>query len=172
MIPGHVQRHSDFCQGKRLGKKDHITLWKKPRRPDWMSKEAYREYPNTLHIREFKVNGIVYFTTLLEVATYPKQKLYSLYKRRWEIELHLNSIKTIMGMDRVSCKTPEMVRKEISIHLLAYNMIRKLIVEACNKNSALPWKISFKATLQLVNQFNPRLESVGNKKRIVLYRVC
>lgn len=94
IVPGHVQRRSDFRQGKRLGKKDHITTWKKPKRPNWMSKEAYKEYSNEIQIREFKVNGIIYISTFFDASTYPKRELYLVYKRRWEAELHLNSIKT------------------------------------------------------------------------------
>jgi hypothetical protein len=169
IFPGHTQRRYDFRKGKRCGTKDHITSWKKPRRPKWMSKESYKEYPDTLSIREFKVNGIVYVTTLLDPSIYFKSELHALYKRRWEVELHLNSIKTVMGMDKLSCKTPEMIRKEIGIHFLAYNIIRKLIVEACVLHKALPWQISFKATVQLLNQFAPRGSHTDKRKRKALH---
>lgn len=169
VIPGHAQRRYDFRKGKRLGKKDHLTVWKKPRRPDWMSEEMYNEYANEIQIREFKVNGVVYVSTFLDPSTHPKNELHTLYKRRWEVELHLNSIKTVMGMNSVSCKTPEMVRKEIGIHFLAYNIIRELIVDACIHHDALPWQISFKATLQLLNQFTPRFSPLNKKKRAAFY---
>ena len=103
------------------------------------------------------------------MKTYPKQELYALYKSRWQVELHLNSIKTVMDMDRLSCKTPDMVKKELAAHLLAFNIIRKLIVEACAKHQELPWKISFKATLQLLNQFIPHLAVASANKRMRLY---
>ena len=134
-----------------------------------MSKKSYDQYPNAIQIREFKKHGMVYVTTLLNAKTYLKHELYALYKRRWEVELHLNSIKTVMEMDRLTCKTPNMVEKELGVHLLAYNIIRKLMVEACAKHQALPWKISFKATLQLLNQFIPYLALASIKKRMVLY---
>lgn len=169
IFPGHNQRCYDFRKGKRLGTKDHITSWKKPRRPEWMSKETYKEYPSELQIREFKVNGVVYVTTLLDASIYLKSELHVLYKRRWEVELHLNSIKTVMGMDKLSCKTPGMIRKEISIHFLAYNIIRKLIVDACVLHNTLPWQISFKATVQLLNQFTPRLSNTGKRKKNALH---
>ena len=169
IIPGHVQRRYDFRQGKRLGKKDHITVWKKPKRPEWMSKEAYKEYPNEIQIREFKVDGVIYITTLVDAATHPKHELHLVYKRRWEAELHLNSIKTIMGMDKVSCKSPRMVRKEIGVYLLAYNIIRTLIVEACTVSPALPWQISFKSTLQLLNHFTPCFALLEPTKSDPLY---
>ena len=40
---------------------------------------------------------------------------------RWHAELDLRSIKQVMQMDVLRCKTPAMVRKEIWMHLLAYN---------------------------------------------------
>jgi hypothetical protein len=169
IVPGHTQRRYDFRHGQRLGTKDHIIWWQKPRRPDWMSKTDYDQYPDAIQVREFKRHGMVYVTTFLNAKTHPKQELHTLYKRRWGVELHLNSIKTVMNMNRLSCKTPNMVEKEIGVHLLAYNMIRKFMVEACVKHQLLPWQISFKATLQLLNQFIPHFLSTSGKKRKLLY---
>lgn len=169
IVPGHSQRRSDFNEGTILGEKDHITEWKKPRRPHWMSKETYKQYPKTIQIREFKVNGKVYVTTLMDASSYPKQKLHKLYKRRWEVELHLRSIKTHMGMDKPSAESPARVRKEIAIHLLAYNIVRELMVDGCLKSDALPTQISFKATVQLLNQFNPHFISLPKNKKNALY---
>jgi hypothetical protein len=165
-----VQRRYDFRTGKRLGKKDHITSWKKPKRPEWMSPELYKEYPAEIQIREFQANGVIYVTTLLDLSTYPKNELHALYRKRWQVELHLNRIKTVMGMDKLSCKTPEMIRKEIGIHFVAYNIIRGLIVEASALHDALPWQISFKATLQLLNQFTPLYFNADQRKRKRLYQ--
>lgn len=169
IFPGHIQRCYDFNEGAILGEKDHITQWKKPRRPKWMSQEAYKEYPKEIQIREFKVNGIVYVTTFLDASIYPKKELHKLYKRRWEVELHLRSIKSHMGMDRLSSATPGMVRKEIGVHLLAYNIIRELMVDGGIKGGALPTQISFKATLQLLNQFTPYFISSQKDKKETLY---
>jgi IS4 transposase len=169
IVPGHIQRHYDFNTGTILGENDHITQWKKPRRPEWMSKEAYKKYPAKIQIREFKVNEIVYITTLLDATTYPKKELHTLYKRRWEVELHLRSIKTFMGMDKLSCKTPDMVQKEIGVHLLSYNIVREFLVDGCIKESALPTHVSFKGTMQLLNQATSRSTSLSNEKKAELY---
>ena len=40
------------------------------------------------------------------------------------------SLKTMMGMEMLRSKTPEMVRKEVGVHLLAYNLIRGVMAEA------------------------------------------
>lgn len=165
VVPGHVQRRYDFNKGTILGVNDHITEWKKPKRPKWMSKDVYKGYPNTIKIREFEVNKRIYVTTFMDASVYPKEKLHALYKHRWDVELHLRSIKTHMGMNTLVAKTPSMVRKEIAIHLLAYNIIRELMVVGCIKGDALPTKISFKGTVQLFNQFNLHFPSTPVDKK-------
>jgi hypothetical protein len=39
---------------------------------------------------------------------------------RRQIELDFRAIKTVMQMDVLRCKSPDMVRKEFAVHLLAY----------------------------------------------------
>ncbi len=163
LVPGIKQRVYYFGKGK-----DHIAIWKRPRRPKEMSIEHYQRYPKTIQIREFKTEGVVYMTTLLDCKIYPKHELKQLYKRRWEIETHLNNIKTTMGMDSLSCKSPTMVRKEIGIHFLAYNIIRELMTKACIKHHKQPWQVSFKSTIQILEEFLPCL-LYGHKKKRTLY---
>ena len=110
---GQSQRHYDFRSGKKLGKKDHIVAWIKPRKPEWMTQDAYDAYAETIQVREFKVGGNVYVTTFLDEKQYLKNKLAAIYKRRWDVEIDLRSIKDVMKMDMLVCKTPDMVKKEI-----------------------------------------------------------
>lgn len=170
IVPGIKQRLYDFGQGASLKKKDRIAVWNKPRRPKWMSVEDYQRYPKTIQIREFKIGGVVYMTTFLDTKIYPKHELRLIYMRRWEIETHLNSIKTTMGMDTLSCKSPDMVRKEIAIHLLAYNIIRNLIAQACLRQKTLPWQVSFKSSIQVLEEFLPRLLCSSGHNRSALYK--
>lgn len=152
---GQSQRLYDFRTGEQLGKKDHVVQWKKPAKPDWMEESEYEIYSDEISVREFKVAGKVYVTTFLNNKKYHKGELSEIYEMRWGIEVNLRSIKTIMQMEMLSCKTPEMIRKEIGIHLLAYNIIRIMMAEACSRHGKLPWEISFKGTVQLLNQFMP-----------------
>lgn len=76
-----------------------------------------------------------------------------MYRRRWQAELNLRSLKTVLQMDVLRCKTPEMVRKEIWAHLLAYNLIRKVMAQAAQEYQVAPYTISFKATLQTLKAF-------------------
>jgi len=143
--------------------------WKKPIKPGWMTDEQYLNYPNEIEIREFKINGNVYVTTFLDSKRYHKKELAQIYDRRWDVEVNLKSIKAIMNMDFLSCKTPEMVRKEIGIHFLAYNFIRIIIAMACEKHNELAWKISFKGTVQLMNSFMPHFINSNEEKNKILY---
>jgi hypothetical protein len=166
---GFAQRHYDFRSGVRLGKNDHCVNWKKPSKPDWMLQEQYDSYPTEMVVREFKVNGNVYVTTFLDAKKYHKQELAKIYGRRWDVEVNLKSIKEIMNMDFLSCKTPEMVRKEIGIHFLAYNFIRIIMAEACEKHNEIPWKISFKGSVQLINSFASQFFNSTKQINKILY---
>ena len=75
----------------------------------------------------FRVRCLVIATTLLNADEYTKDDLAQAYRARWNEELDLRSIKITMQMDLLRCKTPELVRKEIWTHVLAYNLIRTIM---------------------------------------------
>jgi len=54
-----------------------------------------------------------------------------------------------MGMNILSCKTPEMAIKEIRVHLLAYNLIRLMMAQSALFADINPRSISFKHCLQI-----------------------
>jgi hypothetical protein len=142
---------SDFRRGQRLGAKDHIIHLIKPKKkPVWMSEEDFAELPDVIYVREFSVKGVVYVTTLLDAKTYPKKSLAELYQQRWKIELDFRTIKTHMGMEMLRCQTAAMVEKEISVNLLAYNLIRANIARGACIQGKEPRYLSFMATVQLM----------------------
>jgi hypothetical protein len=168
VIRKHQQRHTDFRTGRRLGKDDHLVLWSRPARPKWMSAEQYAQLPQELTLREvrirvaqkgFRTKTLLVVTTLLDAEQYPAEDIALLYRRRWQAELHLRSLKNVLQMDHLRCKTPERVRNEFYTHLLGYNLIRGVMAAAAMKSGASPWEISFKGTLQTLNQFLPLLMS-------------
>ncbi len=131
LVQNHAQRKPNFSEGKRLGVKDYVIAWKKPKKqPVWMTDADYQALPEEIRIREFSVGGIVYVTTLLDGKKYPKKELATRYKKRWSIELDFRSIKTNMGMEMLRCKSADMVRKEIAVHFLSYNLIRANIARS------------------------------------------
>jgi hypothetical protein len=168
VIRKHQLRRTDFREGVRLGKDDHLVSWSKPERPKWMSIAQYATLPDELTLREvrvrvvqegFRTRSLVVATTLLDARKYPPEEIALLYRRRWQAELHLRSLKIVLQMDQLRCKTPERVRNEFWTHLLGYNLIRGVMASAALESGRSPWEISFKGTLQTLSHFLPLLLS-------------
>jgi putative transposase len=166
VVRKHQHRATDFRTGRRLGKGDHLVFWAKPNRPDWMSAQQYAELPEELTLREvrihivaksFRPRSIVVVTTLLDADRYSAEEIALLYRRRWQAELHLRSVKIVLQMDHLRCKTPERVRNEFYTHLLGYNLVRGVMAAAAFQSGKSPWEISFKGALQTLSQFLPTL---------------
>ena len=150
-------RRVDFRRGQRLGRYDHVVSWSKPHRPAWMNRTLYNRLPETLRLREtrvevtqkgFRCRHLRLVTTLRDAQLYSRAELAMAFRCRWHAELDLRSIKHVMQMDVLRCKSPAMVRKEIWMHLLAYNLIRKLLAQAAATVGLSPRDLSFKGTLQ------------------------
>ncbi len=168
VVRKHQHRFTDFRTGKRLGKDDHLVFWTRPQRPKWMSVEQYAALPEELTLREvrirvvqkgFRARSLVVVTTLLDAERYPPDEIALLYRRRWQAELHLRSLKIVLQMDHLRCKKPERVRNEFWTHLLGYNLIRGVMAAAAFQSGQSPWEISFKGTLQTLDRFLPLLLS-------------
>jgi hypothetical protein len=165
----HQLRHTDFRRGRRLGKKDHVVDWDKPERPDWMDEATYASLPDTLTLREMRgrvgatgcrVRELTVVTTLTDPATWAKDEIMNLYGARWNAEVDLRAIKTHMGMDILTCQTPEMVRKEIWAHLLAYNLVREVMARAAREHGMTPRRLSFLGAMQTLEAFRSLLLAV------------
>lgn len=147
---GPRRRSTDFRRGKKLGQRDHLMVMEKPKiKPPWMSEDYYQAAPAFLTVRELKAGRKILITTMLCSKATSKGALKSLYKKRWGVELDIRHIKETMGMNVLSCKTPDMILKEIWVYLLAYNLLRLLMTQAALVAGALPRKLSFKHCLQL-----------------------
>src|SRR3954463_6857621 len=116
----------------RSGPDGDVIVWQRPNKPHGMRGEQYRTYPKTLLMRQVTVdaraagNRVTRFkviTTILDPAVGGGQ-VADLYRRRWDGEVDIRSIKSALKMDVLRCKTPGMVEKEIWAHLLAYNLLR------------------------------------------------
>jgi Transposase DDE domain len=159
-----AHRRADFRKGKRLGKDDHLVVWKKPTSIRSVDRATYNALPDEITVREvrfrveqpgFRTRSVVVVTTILDPGQASAEELASLYRARWNNELDLRSIKITLQMDLLRCKTPELVRKEIWTHVLAYNLIRTVMAQAATIENVEPRSISFKATLQILEAFRP-----------------
>lgn len=157
---------------KKLSKDDLLIQWKKPVRSkaSSYSQEGWEALPDTLLLRQikvmvnqagFRVKSFYIITTLLDAEAYPASEIAETYFQRWDVELCFRDIKTTMGMDILRCKSPDMVRKEILMHFIAYNCIRSLMVEAAEQEHVDLQRISFKASLQALRQWEPHLNQVS-----------
>jgi hypothetical protein len=183
VVRKHQLRKSDFRTGKRLSTDDHVIRLDKPARPEWMELDEYLSYPEFIDIREtrirvnnkgFRTREIIVHTSLLDDTQYTKDDIAALFLRRWQAELNLRSLKTIMQMEHLRCKKPHRVRNELRAHLIAYNLIRQVMAEAAIEANLQPWQISFKATLSTVTDMLPVLGMISNASQLcnVLLECC
>jgi hypothetical protein len=158
----HQRRRADFRTGRRLGREDHVVTWAKPRRPEWMDEASYAALPDRLEVRAvrvrvcqagFRTRVLVAVTTLLDSTAFPRTDIAVLYRVRWLAELDLRALKQTLPMDVLRCQSPELVRKEVWAHLLAYNLVRGLMAQAAREAKVLPVQLSFKGAVQAVNAF-------------------
>ena len=167
-----AHRKADFRKGTRLGKDDHLVQWRKPSTIRSVDRQTYNSLPDYVTVREarfqveqpgFRSRSIVVVTTLLDPEQTTKEDLAQLYRERWHNELDLRSIKSTMQMDILRCKTPELVRKEVWTHVLAYNLIRTLMAQAAIRHDIEPRTISFKGAMQTLEAFQPLINFHGHR---------
>ena len=149
------RRKTDFRKGRIVGIEDHITCWYAPKPlPDWLGSQiilafmTLRELRFKVEVPGFRVQTVTLVTTLLDTEAYPKEDLAELFFKRWQIELRLRDIKTVLGMDRLRTKRPERARKELWMFLAAYNLLRTLMNSAAQKANAPVARISFQGCRQ------------------------
>ncbi len=171
----HHQRPADLRRGKPLGKTDRLMTWPKPReKPSWLPHRLWNKLPNQLtvrvlryclHRRGYRSRPLTLVTTLVDAQIYSAQEVAELYARRWQIELWFRDIKTTMGMEVLRCKTPAMARKELVMFLIAYNLIRCLMVQASTRYGADLPRLSFKGTVDSVRQFSVAIAQARSKRK-------
>lgn len=124
-----------------------------------LAKETYATIPAALSVREvyvhvgipgFRVRGLVVVTTLTDAGHYPQAEIARPFRARWHVELDLRSAKVHLHLDDLRCLSPEMVRREILVHWLAYNLVRKVMAQAALTQERLPRQLSFAAALAVV----------------------
>jgi putative transposase len=153
----HQRRHVDFRRGRRLGKYDHLIVWTRPAKPDWMDDATYASIPETLELREIRftvvepgrrAEKLTIVTTLVDPKAYTAEDIARLYGFRWNVELDIRSIKQSLHLDHARCKSPERVRKELWTTLLGYNLVRTTAAAAALLHGRLPRQIGFTGACQ------------------------
>lgn len=169
VVRQHAGRAAVWFRGRGHRTDNRRVWWRKPKRPDWMSEADYERIPHELRVRAvrvevrqkgFRTRRLVLITTLIDADAVSGADLADLYRRRWQAELHLRSIKQSLQMDILRGKTPEMVRKEVWAHLLVYNLVRIVMANAAYAQALQPDEISFTGALQTINAFLPEMRQV------------
>ncbi len=168
VMRNHQRRTVGKTRLQRLGRGDGLILWHKGKAgPHCPDKALWHTFPDTLLLREitfrtggcgFRTRVVTVVTTLLDPVAFPTQAFADLYRRRWQAELFLRDIKTTLGMDILTCKSPEMVLKELTMYLIAYNLVRVTMLEAAAPSPGAPGPCqspSFKGTLSTLRTWAP-----------------
>lgn len=179
----NAQRDQDFRRGRRLGHHDRLMTWLKPsKKPAGLTAEEWALMPAQTVVREVKikindpkcrVKEVVLVTTLLDPKKWSRARLAELLRRRWQVELNLDDLKTTLQMDRLSCLKPAMIHRELEMHLIGYNLTRALMLEAALSCRVPLYRLSFKGTLDTVREFSVSLVRVPashKHKRQAIYR--
>lgn len=176
----HQARKTSRRKEKIVGASDKIVTWHKPHKcPQGLNKSEFADLPKTLIVREvyyyvfipgFRTQQVSLITTLLDTTTYPTLALLRLYGERWDVELNLKHLKTTLGMDILRGKSPQMVRKEIYVYLLVYNLLRTLMWSAGTTYATPPLCLSLQGTRQHLSNFIPQLLATSGTKRHEIYR--
>jgi hypothetical protein len=148
---------------KKTSKYDRIVEWERSGiRPKWLSPRTWFQMPESITVREveahvqfpgFRTKVILVATTLLDHRAFPASDISDLYLKRWRAELFFRDIKTTMRMDVLRCLTPRMVETELWMHVIAYNLVRAVMLEAALAHGAPHDRISFKGTVSTLRQW-------------------
>jgi Transposase DDE domain len=164
----HQARKTDFRRGKPLGPNDRLVVWTKPLQASRnLTKEQIKALPDTLQLRlvryrieipSCRCQEIILVTTLLDAQRFSAAQLAQLYFRRWGVQ-----IKILLGMDVLRCLSPAMVRKELLMHLVAYNLIRALMQRASLIYHVPLQRLSFKGSLDSLHHFADAIHAAHAK---------
>jgi hypothetical protein len=172
-VKGSVRR--DFRRGKRLSRDERLVQWSKPARCAWtIAPQLWATLPEVLTLRlvrchlslpGFRTRKIILVTTLLDSSEFPPAKLAELYYRRWAMELSLRNLKITLQMDHLSCKNPENLAREIRMHFLVHNLVRRLMLEASRRHSVALERVSFAGSLAAARRYSEAMLQARSQSR-------
>ena len=164
LISRVTKRQIDWRNGRRLGHGDRLVIWAKTlNQPKYLSEQEWDELPDQVTVRVVRVRvsqrgyrtrELTLVTTLLDPRLYPAKEIIQAYLRRWRLEMGLDDLKTTLGMDRLRCKSPAMVHREICALLIAHNLTRCVMAEAARRHRVPLERISFTGTLDAFRHFS------------------
>lgn len=124
-----------------------------------------------INIPGIRTKNITVITTLVDPKAFPKDAFVELYRKRWMAELFLKDIKISLGIDVLKCKTPAMVHKELRMYIIAYNIIRNLMLKAGKRYGVTTFRISFKGTIDTLREWSPIMKLLKEEKVLKMVKV-
>lgn len=156
-------RKIDWRHGRRLGPHERLVTWKKGRQKSpYLSDAEWAALPEEIVVRVlrvrvkqpgFRTRSLALVTTLLDAVAYPAAAIAAAYLRRWCIELCLDDLKTVLGLDALRCKSPAMVHRELLALLIAHNLVRAVMAAAAQAHAVPLDRLSFTGTLATLRSF-------------------
>ena len=132
IVPGKRVRNYEVIE--ELSKGDEIVQIKKKINSSWLNGKKLKK--GKLLLRRIEYNSVseegkknVLYTSLLDKKI-SKEEIILKYESRWDIEVSIREIKTIMDINIVRSKSPDMVYKEIYSAIIAYNYVRQIIARS------------------------------------------
>lgn len=129
VVPG--KRKRNYTVVKTIERGDEIVTIKRPAtRPKWLPGNA-APLPEEIKLRRVgcvspEGKPYVLYTSVLDEGI-KKEDIINLYFTRWDVEVSIREIKTIMDINILRSKSDEMIKKELAVSLSAYNLIRTII---------------------------------------------
>ena len=149
IVPG--KRDRNYTVEKVISAGDEIVKIKKPKkRPDYISKQEWENLPKDMLLRRISytyptkdgVQTAILYTTLLDEKI-EKTEIILKYTKRWDIEICIREIKTLMDINVLRAKSPDMLEKELTASLIAYNFVRYTIVKSVENTDFSPQRNIF-----------------------------
>jgi len=176
----HQARDPQVDKGKRVGDNDWHVTWSRPLKAPQgrlaaMHKAMHAALPSVLDLRLVKVRTaspglrtqeLQIITTLRDTHAHSAEQIALWYQRRWQVELYFDDIKTSLHMHAFRCKSPHMVVRELLMHMIAYNLVRHLMMRAePMRDLHSRGTLSFKGTMDRLDQWQWTIWSAPNRKQ-------
>jgi len=163
-----------FRYGQRLSADQRLVEWTKPQTPSKsIPAEEWARLPKTLavrlvrcqiHSKGYRTRRVTVVTTLLDPVKYPPSAIAELYLRRWNAELSLRDLKTTLQMEHLSCTRPDYVERELRMHFLIHNLVRRTMLQAARVHGVSLYRISFAGALAGCRRYGEVLLQARSKQ--------
>jgi hypothetical protein len=149
IVPG--KRDRNYTVEKIISEGDEIVKINKPKQhPDYVSKEEWKSLPKNMLLRRISykyqtkdgLETAILYTTILDEKI-EKTAIVLKYTSRWDIEICIREIKTLMDINVLRAKSPDMLKKELLASIIAYNFVRYLIAKSVENTDFSPQRNIF-----------------------------